>query len=60
MLGRLNVGLPAVLVNVGGIANLTWFDGHDGLIGFDTGPGNALMDDYMRKYCDAALIKMAS
>ena len=28
MLGRLNVGLPAVLVNVGGIANLTWFDGH--------------------------------
>ena len=57
MLGRLNVGLPAVLVNVGGIANLTWFDGHDGLIGFDTGPGNALMDDYMRKYCDAAFDK---
>ena len=26
VLGRLNVGLPAVLVNVGGIANLTWFD----------------------------------
>jgi anhydro-N-acetylmuramic acid kinase len=24
-----------------------------GLIGFDTGPGNALMDDYMRLYCDA-------
>ena len=57
MLGRLNVGLPAVLVNVGGVANLTWFDGHDGLIGFDTGPGNALMDDYMRRYCDAAFDK---
>ena len=57
MLSRLNVGLPAVLVNVGGVANLTWFDGHDGLIGFDTGPGNALMDDYMRKYCDAAFDK---
>ena len=57
MLGRLNVGLPSVLVNVGGIANLTWFDGHDGLIGFDTGPGNALMDDYMRKYCDTAFDK---
>ena len=57
MLGRLNVGLPAVLVNVGGIANLTWFDGHDGLIGFDTGPGNALMDDYMREHCDAAFDK---
>ena len=23
------------------------------VIGFDTGPGNALMDDYMRLYCDA-------
>ena len=53
MLDRLNVDLPAVLVNIGGVANLTWFDGLDGLIGFDTGPGNALMDDYMRRHCDA-------
>ena len=57
ILGRLDVALPAVLVNVGGVANLTWFDGQDGLIGFDTGPGNALMDDYMRRYCDAAFDK---
>ena len=57
ILGHLNVTLPAVLVNVGGVANLTWFDGQDGLIGFDTGPGNALMDDYMRRYCNAAFDK---
>jgi anhydro-N-acetylmuramic acid kinase len=65
MLARLAVDLPAVLVNIGGVANLTWVanltgvtnqtglrDG-TGVIGFDTGPGNALMDDYMRLYCDA-------
>ena len=65
MLARLAVDLPAVLVNIGGVANLTWvanligvtnqigMEGGTGVIGFDTGPGNALMDDYMRLYCDA-------
>ena len=59
MLEHLTVDLPAVLVNIGGVANLTWFanltgmEGGTGVIGFDTGPGNALMDDYMRLYCDA-------
>ncbi|MBL6596633.1 MAG: anhydro-N-acetylmuramic acid kinase [Candidatus Puniceispirillum sp.] len=53
MLARLGVALPAVMVNIGGVANLTWVDGSGSLIGFDTGPGNALMDDYMRLYCDA-------
>jgi anhydro-N-acetylmuramic acid kinase len=59
MLARLAVDWPAVLVNIGGVANLTWVKNQTGmedgagLIGFDTGPGNALMDDYMRLYCDA-------
>jgi len=51
MLSRLDVSFPSVLLNIGGVANLTWFDGKDDLIGFDTGPGNALMDDYMRQHC---------
>ena len=38
--------LPTCILNIGGISNLTYWDG-DLLIGFDTGPGNALMDDYM-------------
>ena len=38
--------LPCCILNIGGISNLTYWDG-DTLIGFDTGPGNALMDDYM-------------
>ncbi len=38
---------PAVIVNIGGVANVT-FIGDDGeLLAFDTGPGNALIDDWM-------------
>lgn len=38
---------PLAIVNVGGVANVTWI-GRDGrLIAFDTGPGNALIDDWM-------------
>jgi len=46
---------PAVLVNIGGVANLTFVAGDDpgDIIGFDTGPGNALIDDFMRHYCGA-------
>ena len=43
---NLKLELPCCVLNIGGISNLTYWDG-DTLIGFDTGPGNALMDDYM-------------
>ena len=42
----LKLELPCCVLNIGGISNLTYWDGRE-LIGFDTGPGNALMDDYM-------------
>ena len=39
---------PVAFVNIGGVANMTWV-GRDGeLIAFDTGPGNALIDDWMK------------
>ena len=44
----LKLELPCCILNIGGISNLTYWDGNE-LIGFDTGPGNALMDDYMSK-----------
>ena len=42
----LDIELPCCFLNIGGISNLTYWDGET-LIGFDTGPGNALMDDFM-------------
>jgi anhydro-N-acetylmuramic acid kinase len=37
---------PAAVLNIGGVANITYIDG-DTLIACDTGPGNALLDDFM-------------
>ena len=38
---------PIVVVNIGGVANVTYIDGPDILIACDTGPGNALLDDFI-------------
>ena len=38
---------PVAVLNVGGVANVTWVDGGDP-VACDTGPGNALIDDFMR------------
>lgn len=40
-----------VVLNIGGIANITILDG-DKLQGFDTGPGNTLMDAICQHYAD--------
>ena len=38
---------PLAVLNLGGVANLTWIGaGENELIAFDTGPGNALLDDW--------------
>ena len=38
---------PVAVLNIGGVANVTFIDG-DQLIACDTGPGNALLDDFLR------------
>src|SRR5882762_8441578 len=38
---------PLVVVNIGGVSNITYIDGADTLIACDTGPGNALLDDFV-------------
>ncbi|MDV6329454.1 anhydro-N-acetylmuramic acid kinase [Asticcacaulis sp. 201] len=41
--------LPLVVVNLGGVANITVID-ENGLTALDTGPANGLMDQWMRRH----------
>ena len=44
---------PVVVLNIGGIANITWIgDGSADPVAFDTGPGNALLDDWIESTTD--------
>ncbi|MAD77350.1 MAG: anhydro-N-acetylmuramic acid kinase [Rheinheimera sp.] len=38
-----------VIVNIGGIANVSLLPADDGVTGFDTGPGNALLDNWVMR-----------
>jgi anhydro-N-acetylmuramic acid kinase len=41
---------PVCIVNIGGIANLTWIGDDDAnIVAFDTGPGNGLLDTWMER-----------
>ena len=41
---------PVAVLNLGGVGNVTWIGPDDKLIAFDTGPGNALIDDWAYRY----------
>ena len=42
-----HLNLPSCILNIGGVANITYWDGRN-LMGFDTGPGNGLMDQFLQ------------
>ena len=46
---EIEMELPSIIINIGGVSNLTYFDGEN-IIGFDVGPGNGLMDTYVQSY----------
>ncbi len=43
--------VPLVVLNLGGVGNITWLNGDD-VVAFDTGPGNALLDDWVARHTD--------
>jgi len=40
---------PLCILNIGGVANVTWINQEE-MVAFDTGPGNALVDDWMLQH----------
>ncbi|MBC6440395.1 MAG: anhydro-N-acetylmuramic acid kinase [Rhodospirillales bacterium] len=38
---------PVAVLNIGGVANVTWIDS-ERILAFDTGPGGALLDDWVQ------------
>lgn len=44
-----DVAKPLAVLNVGGVANVTWIGSDGTLIAFDTGPGNGPLDDWIAR-----------
>ncbi len=38
---------PVCVLNLGGVGNVTWISPDGGIVAFDTGPANALVDDWV-------------
>ena len=41
---------PVAILNIGGVANVTWIGPSGQMLAFDTGPGNALLDDWVLRH----------
>lgn len=48
LLKRLGAHGDIAVLNLGGVANVTWWDGADRLIAFDAGPANAPINDFVK------------
>jgi len=44
------LGSRVAVLNLGGVANISWWDGNDQLVAFDTGPANAPVNDWVAQH----------
>ncbi|HME26237.1 MAG TPA: anhydro-N-acetylmuramic acid kinase [Acetobacteraceae bacterium] len=49
-----DIAKPLAVLNIGGVANVTWIGADGELIAFDTGPGNGPLDDWIARRAGAA------
>ena len=49
-----DVAKPLAVLNIGGVANVTWIGADGELVAFDTGPGNGPLDDWIARRAGAA------
>lgn len=50
LLRSIGAGPEAAVLNLGGVANITWWDGADGVVAFDAGPANAPTNDWIKAH----------
>ncbi|MHA3913733.1 anhydro-N-acetylmuramic acid kinase [Halovulum sp. GXIMD14793] len=60
----LGLSEPVAFLNIGGVANVTWVDprvaraeAEGAMLAFDTGPGNAMINDFLKQRLDAEFDK---
>jgi anhydro-N-acetylmuramic acid kinase len=49
------LGKPMVVLNLGGVANVTWIGAGEDIVAFDTGPASALIDDWVAQKQDQTM-----
>ena len=48
ILSKIKSNLPSAIVNIGGISNITYVENENKISSFDTGPGNYLIDKWVK------------
>ncbi len=48
LLGTAGARGDSAILNLGGVGNVTWWDGRSDLVAFDTGPANAPINDFVK------------